>query len=268
MQWFNFTLYKREMKGSVKLLIILGAVMALYVSMIISLFDPKMMESLQEMMDMMPGIMAAVGMKAGATTLLGFMSSYLYGFILLVFPMVFCILRGNALIAKYVDKGSMVSLVAAPVKRAAVAFTQMKAMASGVLMLVVFATALEIGCAEGSFPGALDVKALLGLNAGLLCLHLFIAGVCFFFSCLFSDTKYSVGFGAGIPALMYVLQMLANTGGDAEAFRYATFFTLYSPDALIAGETSAVVGAVALLAGALALFGAGIAVFKRKDLHI
>jgi ABC-2 type transport system permease protein len=265
---FSFTLYKREIKGSIKLLVILGAVMTLYVSMIISMFDPKMMDSLQEMMDMMPNLMAAVGMKAGTTTLIGFMSSYLYGFILLVFPMVFCILRGNALIAKYVDRGSMVSLVAAPVKRTAVALTQMAVIASGVFILLVYTTTLEIICAESSFPGELDYGQLLVLNVGLLCLQLFIASICYFASCLFNDTKYSVGFGAGVPALMYILQMLANTGGSAEEFKYATFFTLFNPDELIAGETSAIVGAAVLFVGAIILFTAGTAVFSKKDLHI
>lgn len=74
-----------------------------------------MMKMLDSFVDAMPELMAAVGMKANAADLLGFMVSYLYGFILLVFPMLFCILRGNALIAKYVDKGSMTALVAAPV---------------------------------------------------------------------------------------------------------------------------------------------------------
>jgi ABC-2 type transport system permease protein len=232
------------------------------------MFDPKMMDSLQEMMDMMPDLMAAVGMKAGATTLIGFMSSYLYGFILLVFPMVFSILRGNALIAKYVDRGSAVSLVAAPVKRTAVAFTQMTVITSGVFILLAYTTALEIVCAESSFPGELDYGQLLLLNVGLLCLQLFIASICYFTSCLFNDTKYSVGFGAGVPALMYILQMLANTGGSAEEFKYATFFTLFNPDELIAGETSAVVGAIILLVGAIILFTVGTAVFDKKDLHI
>ena len=265
---FNFTLYKREMKGSVKLLVILGAVMTLYVSMIISMFEPEMMKSLEEIMDMMPGVMAAVGMRAGATTLIGFMSSYLYGFILLVFPMVFCILRGNALIARYVEKGSMVSLVAAPVKRATVAFTQMKVIASGVFLLLVYTTVLEIVCVAGNFPGVLDYGQLLTLNVGLLCLQLFIAGICYFCSCFFSNVKYSIGFGAGIPALMYVLQMLANTGGNAEKFKYATFFTLYNTDGIIAGETGAIIGMAVLFVGALFLFGAGIAIFSKKDLHI
>ena len=103
----SMALYRREMKGSAKLLVIFGAVITMYVSIIIGMYDPEMMKMLDGFAEAMPELMAAVGMNANAGDLLGFMVSYLYGFILLVFPMLFCILRGNALIAKYVDKGSI-----------------------------------------------------------------------------------------------------------------------------------------------------------------
>ncbi len=264
----NMALYKREMKGSIKLLIIFGAIITLYVSVIISMYDPELMETLDGFVEVMPELMAAVGMKANAATLLGFMVSYLYGFILLIFPMIFCILRGNALIAKYVDKGSMALLTAAPVKRRVIAFTQMKVLVSGILLLVLYSTALELVCTGSSFPGELDVKGLFVVNGGLLCLHLFIGGICFLSSCLFSDTKYSVAFGAGIPIFMYVLQMLANVGGDAEKAKYFTFFTLFNPEGIIAGESGAFVSALMLLAGAAICYVLGIMIFDRKDLHI
>ena len=264
----NMALYKREMKGSIKLLIIFGAIITMYVSIIINMYDPQMMKTLDSFVEVMPELMASVGMKANAANLLGFMVSYLYGFILLIFPMLFCILRGNALIAKYVDKGSMVSLAAAPVKRRTVAFTQMKVLISGILLLILYSTIVEFICAKSGFPGELDIKELLLLNGGLLCLHLFIGGICFLSSCIFSDTKYSVAFGAGIPAFMYVLQMLANVGGDAEKAKYFTFFTLFDPDGIIAADSSAIVGMFILLAGAAALYITGVIVFERKDLHI
>ena len=264
----NMALYKREMKGSIKLLLIFAAVITLYVSVIIYMYDPQMMKMLDGFVEVMPELMAAVGMKADAGNLLGFMVSYLYGFILLVFPMLFCILRGNALIAKYVDKGSMVSLVAAPVKRRTVAFTQMKVLVSGILLLILYGTIVELICAESGFPGELDIAALFLLNGGLLCLHLFIGGISFLFSCLFSDAKYSVAFGAGIPAFMYVLQMLANVGGNAEKAKYFTFFTLFHPDGILAGESSAIIGTIVLFAGAVILYVLGIIIFEKKDLHI
>ena len=264
---FNATLYKREMKKSLPMLLIFGAVMTMYLSIIIGMYDPELMKSLDEWVDLLPGIMAAVGMQAGATSLLGFMSSYLYGFILILFPMIFSILRGNALIAKYVDNNSMVSLVAAPIKRRAIAFTQMKVLASGIFALVLYATAVELVC-SAQFSGALDIGKLFTLNAGLLCLQLFIGGICFLSSCLFGDTKHSIAVGAGIPTLMYILKMLSNTGEAAEKIKYFTFFTFFDPEGIIAGGTGPIIGILVLLIGAIALFAAALAVFSKKDLHI
>lgn len=264
----NLTLYKREMKGSIKLLVILVAVITLYVSIIVSMYDPEMMAMLDGFAEVMPELMASVGMTTGAADLLGFLISYLYGFILLIFPMVFCILRGNGLIAKYIDKGSMVSLVAAPVKRRVIAFTQMKVLTSGILILVVFSAVLEAVLAKISFPGELDMEGFLLLNVGLLCLQLFIGGICFLASCVFSDTRYSVGFGAGIPSLMYVLQMLANVGGDAEKAKYFTFFTLFDPTGIVAKDSNAIAGILVLLAGAVVLYLSGVVAFSKRDLHI
>lgn len=213
-------------------------------------------------------LMASVGTSAGATSLIGFMISYLYGFIFLIFPMLFCILRGNGLIAKYADKGSMVTLLAAPVKRRTVALTQLLVLVSGILLLIVYSTGLELAIAQAKYPGELVVSELLKLNLALLCLHLFIGSICYLASCVFSDTKYSIAFGAGIPALMYILQMLANTGEKAEMTKYFTFFTLFDANGVVAGENSAIIGAVALGIGAIILYTIGIAVFCKKDLHI
>ena len=97
----NKTLYVREMKKSIKMLLIFAAVITMYVTIIIGMYDPEMMEMLKGFEEMMPELMASVGMTTGATSLLGFMVSYLYGFIFLIFPMVYCILRGNGLVSKY-----------------------------------------------------------------------------------------------------------------------------------------------------------------------
>lgn len=265
---FNYTLYKQGIKGSWKMLLIFAAILTMYVSIIISMFDPEKMALLDEYVKVMPEIMAAVGMTAGATTLVGFISSYLYGFILIVFPMVFAILCGNKLIAKYVDRGSITYLLAAPVKRRTVAFTQMGVLVSGILALVLYVTILEFAASKAHITEAADIWDLILLNTGLLCLHLFIGGICFFCSCLFSDTKYSVGFGAGIPALAFIIQMLSNTGEQVENAKYATFLTLFKPDGIIAGEYDAIAGMIVLLAGAILLYAAAITVFSKKDLHI
>lgn len=264
----NTALYRRELKKSSKLLLLFAAIMTMYIALIISMYDPEMMAMLDGIVDKMPELMAAVGMKSGARDLLSFMISYLYGFILLVFPMVFSIVRANGLIAGYVDQGSMVSLMAAPVKRRTIAFTQMSVLVTGLALLLVYCTALELFCAEYFFPGALERKSLIALNCGLLHLHLFIGGIAFLASCICSEAKHSLAFGGGIPAVMYVLQMLANVGGDVEKAKYFTFFSLFYPDGLVAREGLSMIGAAALLVGAIILYILSIEIFNGKDLHI
>jgi len=268
----NLVLYRREIKSIWKMLAVFAGILTMYIAVVISIYDSEMLGAFDIFTDMMPALADAMGFKTIDTSLLGFLSTYLYGFILAVCPMIFSILCGHTLIAQHVDKGSMVSLLAAPVKRYAVAFTQMKVLATGIMALVVYATILKIVVCEIAFPGELDAAKLLWMNVGLLGLHLFIGGICFFFSCLFSEAKYSLGFGAGIPFAMFVLQMLGNVGGGigagAESIKYFTFFTLFDPMGLATGESSAIVGMLVLFAGAVLLFAGAITVFSRKDLHI
>ncbi|MDE6921610.1 MAG: ABC transporter permease, partial [Lachnospiraceae bacterium] len=63
-------------------------------------------------------------------------------------------------------------------------------------------------------------------------------------------------------------QMLANVGGNAEKIKYFTYFTLFDPDGLIAGESSAAARSLLLFAGAVVLYVLGILVFEKKDLYI
>ncbi|HIZ48039.1 ABC transporter permease subunit [uncultured Subdoligranulum sp.] len=264
----NLTLYKKELKGSLKLLVIFAAVLTLYIVMIVDMFDPELADALKQFEQMMPELMAAVGMTGATDTLAGFMITYLYGFLLPVVPMVYTILRANALVARYVDSGSMAALLAAPVPRSRVVRTQLGALYSGIVLLVGYCTAVEWASARLLFPGELAAAELLRMNAGLLALQLLIGSVCFFFSCLCDDTRGSIALGAGLPTLMYLVQMLANMGGKLEPFRYATFFTLYDPTALAAGQAAGWQGAAVLLAAALVLNLAAGAVFRRRDLPL
>lgn len=261
-------LYRREMKNSLKMLVIFAAILSMYISMIISMYDPEKADVLKQFEQMMPELMAAVGMQNTSSTLIGFMSSYLYGMLLLVFPMVYTMMRANGLIAKYVDRGSMAVLVTGSVHRCTVVLTQTAVLCSGIFLLLFYCTALEFAVAEMLFPGQLLLADLLRMNLGLLALQLFIGGLCFLCSCLFNDTRYSIGFGAGIPTFLYIVQMIANLGGNAENAKYFTFFTLYQPDALAGGDSQAVLCAWILLAGAVLFFAASAVIFEKKYLPV
>lgn len=118
------TLLKRELKINGKLLALFLAVLTLYGGMITSMFDPKLGESLKAMADSMPDLFSAFGMNQSGATLTEFLSNYLYGFLLVVFPMVFLILLANRLLTRYLDRGSIAFLLATPNRRSKLALTQ------------------------------------------------------------------------------------------------------------------------------------------------
>ena len=266
----NATLYQREMKSSWKLLAAFIAILTMYVVLIIVMYTPEMLEMFRQFSVAMPQLMSTFQMDFSeeSLSLTGYMVSGLYGYILILFPMIFAMVRGNGLVARYVDRGSMASLLAAPVKRRTVVLTQMAVLITGIVLLIVYTTVLEIVTIAAYAPGQADTAALLRLNAGLLSLHLFIGGVCFLASCVFNETRYSLAVGAGIPGLMYILQMLSQAGDQTANFKYATFFTLYDPNAIAANHSGAMGGVWILLAGAVLLYTLAAVIFTRRDLAI
>jgi len=264
---FNMALYKREAGAMWRTAAVFAAILTVYIIVIITVYDTEMLGALLIMAEAMPDIFDAMGFRIGDVSLIGFLSSYLYGFILLICPMGFSVLCGHALIAARVESGAMVCLLAAPVKRRAVAFTQMTVMATGIISLVAYTMLLEVAVCGIAYPGELDVSKLLLMNGGLLALHFFIGGVSFFSSCLFSDARCSLGFGAGLPFACFALHMLGNVNG-AEGAKYFTFFTLFDPDGLAAADSGAITGMVILFTGAVLLYIAAVVAFSRKDLHI
>ncbi|NLL39848.1 MAG: ABC transporter permease subunit [Clostridiales bacterium] len=262
-------LLKREAKANWKLLLIILAVLTMYCAVIVIMFDPEFGDSIKALSETMPEIFNAFGMgNTGAVTLTGFLSNYLYGFLLVVLPLVFIIILANRLIARYVDSGSMAYLLATPNGRVKIALTQAVFLLLSVIALNLFVTLLLIIFSKAMFPGQLDCPRFIMLNTGLLGLHVFLSGLCFCASCIFNDTKRSNGVGAGLTIAFILIQMLSNVDDKLESLKYATPLTLFNPDNILAGEPGAGISFIILYITGLILFFIGIASFSRRDLHI
>lgn len=264
----SLTLFKRECRSNYKILLIFLAVLALYSSVIIAMFDPKLGESMKAMAESMPQVFAAFGMSNAASTMIEFLANYLYGFLLIVFPSVFIILTANRLVARYTDRGSMAYLLSSPNRRTKIVLTQAVFLTAGIFLLVAFVTVLCMAVSGAMFPGELDNEKFLLLNTGLFGLLLFIGGICFCSSCVFNDTRLSYGVGSGLVIAFILIQMLSQAGEKFETLKYATPLTLFQPESLIAGEENAVWLFLILYAAGILLFAAGIFAFKKRDLPI
>ena len=121
----SLPLYRQGLRSCYKIVLVVMAVLTLYVTVIITMFDPKFGAALDLLATAMPQLMAMVGMTAAGGSLAGFMASYLYGFVIPIFPMISSILIAMRLVSRLVDRGSMAYLLAAPHTRGCVVRTQL-----------------------------------------------------------------------------------------------------------------------------------------------
>lgn len=264
----NKTLFKYGIKSSYRLLLIFLAVLTIYSAMIVTMFDPRLGESLDLMAQSMPEIFAAFGMKDAGATLTEFISNYLYGFLFVALPLVLILILANRLVASPVDKGSMAHIISTPNRRSKIIFTQMSIMLLCTIAMVVYVTLLCIIICSLTFKGQLDIAAFLRLNAGLLGILIFLSGLCFACSCIFNSTKYALGIGSAACIAFLLIQMVSQVGDKFEWLKYCTPLTLFSPDKILAGDAFSAVSALILYVSGGIFYAVGAAVFCKKDLPL
>lgn len=264
----SLPLFKRNMISTVKLGIIFLAILTMYTTMIIYMFDPEMAEMLMQYQDMMPGVMAAVGMSGSTGTLIAFINTYLYGFIMLIIPMIFEIILINKFVMKYVDNGSMACLLATPNTRRRIIITQLVSIILSVAFLIGLITLIGFCSSAAMFPGDLDISKYLQLNLSIFLLHLVISGIEFFAACLFNESKGYFALGAGLPVLFYLIQMIANMGEKLENLKYFTIFTIFPGDKIVEGASGVISSNIVLVGLGILLYTAGVMIFTKKDLSL
>jgi len=261
-------LFKATIKQNlIVMLIIIGALM-LYLPIIISMYNPEMQDSLNEVLELFPEqFLAAMGFSAASNDLLNFVATYFYGFLILLLPMIFTIVAANRAIASHVDKGSMAYLLSTPNTRSKIAITQAVYLLMSITFIISLVTIVGIIISQILYPGELDVKRFIILNLGVLLLYYSLTGLSFFASCSFNDTKDSLMLGAGLPVAFLLLHMLSNVGESAEFLKYFTIYTLFDPAKITSGNGY---GGSFLILGILAIcfYIAGIISFKKRDLPL
>lgn len=264
----NTALFKKEIKSNWILLIIFLGVLSVYSVMITMMFDPKLGDSLKMMAESMPQVFAAFGMADVGTSLLEFITGYLYGILLTAFPGVYIIILANRLVAKYVDNGSMAYLLAVPEKRRKIVLTQCIYLVTTLIILVAYCMVLILAMAEILFPGELDIPGFLRVNTGLLGLLIFFGGACFCASCLFNESKNASAVSTAVVVYSLLVQMLSQVGEKFEALKYATPLTLFNVDGLAASTSEAWITTAILYIAGIVFMTIGILCFEKRDLPL
>ena len=262
------TLFNNTFKKNWVLLLIFFGVLTMYMTTMLSMFNPEDMEGLILMIEAFPeDLRAAFGFDALVTDLTGYLASWLYGMLMIGFPMVYSIILGNRLVAKMVDNGSFAYLLSTPNPRYKIIITQgVYALTS---IFVLFAVLFVVGVlsAEAMFPGHLDINAFFRLNVTTMLVNMTVMMIAFFFSCLFNETKLSLGFGAGIPVMFLLMKMLGDSAQELSIFADISVFGFYNPIRLVQGE--AVWGVNLAYVGIIVvLFAAATFIFNKKRLPL
>ena len=261
---FSKPLLKQTIKSNWKIFLVFTAVLALYLSMVCAVFTPKTLGDMQGLMEALGPISNLFGQM---NDVIHFIGQVFYGMVAVIFPMIYCIIIGNRLIAAQVDRGAMVCLLSTPTKRNQITLTSALFFVLSLVVMFGFLAVFGIGVCAVVQPDALNVKAFLLLNTGCFLLMFATSGICFAASCVFNLSKYSLALGAGIPLAFFLIQMMAQLSEDLEFLKYATMNILFDPDAIIAGDGYAASFVVLAVIG-LVLYGAGIKVFREKDLPL
>ena len=264
----NRALFKQGFLESIKYHIIFISISLMYILAVVWMYDPELSSALDQFVEMMPELMALMGVTAMTGELIEFVSQYLYGMLLVTLPLIFIVLFSKRLVVDMVEKGSMAYLLTAGHNRGLVVRTQALVLVTFTALMFLLVGIFTIATCEFLHPGILDMAAFWRLNFGAFCLELAIAGFCFMASCLFNDSSRTTLVAAGVPVFFYLVKMMANMGGSLADLQYATFFSLFDQPGLITGSTEAwLLSAILLLAGVLFFIAAGI-IFRRRDFSL
>ena len=87
-------------------------------------------------------------------------------------------------------------------------------------------------------------------------------------SCIFNEYRLASLFGAGIPIVFIMIQMLSNMQGSMEGLKFATLLTLFDPQKLINGNNEGYLMLGGLLVVMIVCYGVGGIIFDRKRMSL
>lgn len=261
------TIFFHEIKQGLRTLIIWSVVVAALIVVCMLIFPDMQSQSegIDEMFAAMGGFTAAFGMDVLVLSdPLGYYGIQ-GGAIIGLGGALFAALLGSRMLSKEEDEHTAEFLLTHPVTRASVISGKLLALFIQILIfngICALCGLVSFSLIDESF----NTEAFWLFHLAQLVLHLQIAAVCFGVSAFMK--RGSMGFGLGLAALLYFLNIIANLSEDFEFMRFITPFGYADaanviPDVSIDMQAMGV-GCLYLVIGVLLAY----AVYSRKDLAV
>ena len=265
----SWPLFRSTLKANWLIAVVFAIIILIYVTTSVTMFNPQSAEELQSMIELLPeALTRAMGFVNLGTDFTLYLANYLFGFIMIIFPMIYTIIMANRLIAKHVDSGAMAYLLTTPTSRMRIATTQALYLALSLAFVLLVGWIVTMIMARTMFPGMLDVPAYLALNWVTYLSLLTGAGVGFVASCSFNESRYSLAVGGVVPVLFFVFRMISSLGEEVSWLRYASIYSFINVDQIFSESGFVLLATAVQLPLALALLAAGVFVFQRRSLPL
>lgn len=265
----SFPLFKQTIKSNWLLLLFIIALLLMYLTIFISMYDPSGIEGLDAMMEMMPKeLISAFGFDVDFSGITGYLAGYFYGFIIIAFPMIYTVITANKLVAKDVDSGSMAYLLVSPNTRIKIVLTRAAYLLISIFLIFLIVFIAGLSSCEAYFPGKLDIGMFALLNLCAMLVSFAVSGISFFFSCIARDVKQSLMFGAGIPILFFFIMMVGDISPDLEWLHNFTIYSLLDGEKILAKDGYTFMSCIISCGITLTAYISGIIAFNKRDLSI
>lgn len=259
------TLLKRGMTIGLRLMVPFLLIMMMYGGVIVWMYDPALSDMLDQYQQLMPGLMAAVGMDGDTGTLIAFLHTYLYGFLFALIPFIYGTMLLHRQWIQPLEDGSFVCVLASPHSRKSAALTVLFTTFLQLTLFIVLCAGFNQGISAWMFPGELENLSYWKLNFSCLTLQTALCSLVYFAGCVLQNQRHALMAGAGATVLMYLLHSMAEMGDSLRPCRYLTFFSLFPQDTAALQE--GILGSSLVLLGITLLLAVmGTAIFSRRDL--
>ncbi len=245
------------------------AVLLMYASIAAWMFNPESAEAINDFLGVLPEtFIKALGFDGLGTDLTTYLANYLFGFIYLMFPMLFVLFIATKLIGKPIDSGSMVYLVATPLRRSTIAITQILFLFDALFFVFAVNFIATYAVSEIRFPGMLDVAGYLILNVITYLVIGLLASIVFFMSVLPIDYGKAQGIAISFSVYAFIANALYKLSDSLSFLQYTTIFRFIDIEQALQSDATIwlTIGIVSALT--LVFLAASVWVFEKRPLNI
>jgi ABC-2 type transport system permease protein len=269
MPLMNKHLFMLNVKQHYAVIVGVTGVLLMYTSIAAWMYDPTSAEAINNLLGILPdALIRAFGFDGLGTDLTGYLSNYLFGFIYIMFPMLFVLFLVSKLIGRHIDEGSMVYLLSSPHKRSVVAWTQIGFFYSGLFFLFGINLLAAIAISEVLFPGSLDIAAYALLNGLAFAVISLLASLTFFLTMIKIDYTKGVSIAASITFYFFFSNMAYKLSSQVEFLQYTTLFRLIDVDSALELSSFAWWSLGLTIAATLGILFISVTIFEKRNLII